>query len=324
MRKIKIIGVGGAGNNVIDRIIESNGTTNVEFVAVSSCETRLKNSKATNKVSISHGPYMGLGQTNPERHAKHAKERSEEIAQVLSGADAVIIVAGMGGGDGTGASPVISGIAKEQGILTIGVVSKPFSFEGKRRMENAKEGIENLLGNVDMLLVIPYDKLRDVFAQKLTFANAFDIADGVLHHAITSLCSLLTQDFGIFGGILSDLRNAGYAQMGCGQAAGDGRAEAAARSALANPFWEASIAEAKIVIVNITGSTDMELVEVEAAIDIVKEAVNSDATIYFNSVHDESIDEGVNVTIIAAFTDDMLAVIMEHEAIEGVMFERMP
>jgi len=226
---------------------------------------------------------------------------------VLENADMVFIAAGMGGGTGTGASPIVADIAREAGILTVGVVTKPFSFEGKRRMQQAEEGIKNLLGKVDSLLIIPNDRLKHVTEQKITFANAFAIADDVLRQATLSISELIKNTGFInldFADVTAIMKDAGLAHMGVGHAAGKGKAEDAARAAVSSPLMETSINGAKGVLVNITGSTDIGLEDVEAAASLVQQAAHPDANIIFGATFDETMEDEIRVTVIATRFDE--------------------
>ena len=252
---IKVVGIGGAGNNVVNRMVKS-GTQGVEFVSINTDKPALSISAADQKVQIGEKLTHGQGAgANPDVGKKAAEESRNNIAQILENTDMVFIAAGMGGGTGTGASPVVADIAREQGILTVGVVTKPFSFEGKRRMDQANEGISNLLSKVDALLIIPNDRLKHATDQKLTFANAFEIADDVLLQAVNSISELIKNTGFInldFADVTAIMKDAGYAHMGVGHAAGKGKAEEAARAAVSSPLMETSINGARGVLVNIT------------------------------------------------------------------------
>jgi len=304
---IKVAGVGGAGNNVVNRMV-SAGTQGVEFIAVNTDKPALAISHADIKVQIGEKLTLGQGAgSNPEIGKKAAEESRNNIAKCIEGTDMVFIASGMGGGTGTGASPVVADIAREGGALTVGVVTKPFSFEGKRRMEQAEEGIKNLLGKVDSLLVIPNDRLKNVSEQKLTFANAFEIADGVLHQAVVSISELIKNTGFInldFADVTSIMKDAGYAHMGVGHAAGKGKAEEAARAAVTSPLMETSIDGARGVLINITGSLDMGLEDVETAASLVQEAANPDANIIFGASFDEDMEDEIRVVVIATRFED--------------------
>ena len=304
---IKVVGVGGAGNNVVNRMV-SEGTAGVEFIAVNTDKPALAISKADQKIQIGEKLTHGQGAgSDPEVGKKAAEESRNNIAKALENADMVFIAGGMGGGTGTGASPVVADIARESGILTVGVVTKPFSFEGKRRMQQAESGIQNLLGKVDSLLIIPNDRLKHATDQKLTFANAFQIADDVLLQAVTSISELIKNTGFInldFADVTSIMKDAGYAHMGVGHAAGKGKAEDAARAAVSSPLMETSINGAKGVLVNITGSLDIGLEDIESAASLVQEAAHPDANIIFGATFDENMDDEIRVTVIATRFDD--------------------
>ncbi|MBQ2603343.1 MAG: cell division protein FtsZ [Oscillospiraceae bacterium] len=304
---IKVVGIGGAGNNVVNRMVKT-GTQGVEFVSINTDKPALSISAADQKVQIGEKLTHGQGAgANPDVGKKAAEESRNNIAQILENTDMVFIAAGMGGGTGTGASPVVADIAREQGILTVGVVTKPFSFEGKRRMDQANEGISNLLSKVDALLIIPNDRLKHATDQKLTFANAFEIADDVLLQAVNSISELIKNTGFInldFADVTAIMKDAGYAHMGVGHAAGKGKAEEAARAAVSSPLMETSINGARGVLVNITGSMDIGLDDVEAAASLVQEAAHPDANIIFGATFDETMDDEMRVTVIATRFDE--------------------
>ena len=306
---IKVAGIGGAGNNVVNRMV-SSGTQCVEFIAINTDKPALSVSNADVKIQIGEKLTMGQGAgSNPEIGKKAAEESRNNVAKAIENTDMVFLAGGMGGGTGTGASPVVADIAREAGALTVGVVTKPFSFEGKRRMEQAEEGIRNLLGKVDSLLVIPNDRLKSVSEQKLTFANAFEIADSVLHQAVISISELIKNTGFInldFADVTSIMKDAGYAHMGVGHAAGKGKAEEAARAAVTSPLMETSIDGARGVLVNITGSLDIGLDDVEAAASLVQEAAHPDANIIFGATFDEDMEDEIRVIVIATRFDDLM------------------
>lgn len=305
---IKVAGVGGAGNNVVNRMV-SAGTQGVEFIAINTDKPALSASNANSKVQIGEKLTMGQGAgSSPDIGKKAAEESRNSVAKALEDADMVFIAGGMGGGTGTGASPVVADIAREAQALTVGVVTKPFSFEGRRRMVQADEGIKTLLGKVDSLLVIPNDRLRAVSDQKLTFANAFEIADSVLHQAVVSISELIKKTGFInldFADVTSIMKDAGYAHMGVGHAAGKGKAEEAARAAVTSPLMETSINGARGVLINITGSLDMDLDDVELAATLVAEAAHPDANIIFGASFDENMEDEIRVVVIATRFDEM-------------------
>ncbi|MBR5261800.1 MAG: cell division protein FtsZ [Oscillospiraceae bacterium] len=307
---IKVIGVGGAGNNVVNRMVAS-GSKGVEFIAVNTDKQALAVSNADQKIQIGEKLTHGQGAgSNPDVGKRSAEESRNDIAKCLEDADMVFITAGMGGGTGTGAAPTVADIAKESGILTVGVVTKPFGFEGKRRMDQAKHGIEELLGKVDSLLIIPNDRLKYATDQKVTFANAFEIADDVLRQAVTSISDLIKNTGFInldFADVTAVMRGAGYAHMGVGSAVGKGKAEEAAKAAVASPLMETSINGARGVLINITGSAEMGLEDVEAAASLVQEAAHPDANIIFGATFDDDMEDEIRVTVIATGFEDTIA-----------------
>jgi len=324
---IKVAGIGGAGNNVVNRMV-SAGTQGVEFVAINTDKPALSVSNADNKVQIGEKLTMGQGAgSNPDIGRKAAEESRNTIAKAIENTDMVFIASGMGGGTGTGASPIVADIAREAGALTVAVVTKPFSFEGKRRMEQAEEGIKTLLSKVDSLLVIPNDRLKNVSDQKLTFANAFEIADGVLHQAVVSISELIKNTGFInldFADVTSIMENAGYAHMGVGHAAGKGKAEEAARAAVTSPLMETSIDGARGVLINITGSFDIGLDDVEAAASLVQEAAHPDANIIFGASFDEDMEDEIRVVVIATRFDDRPAVVTPGPARKPETYPEAP
>lgn len=304
---IKVVGVGGAGNNVVNRMVKS-GTKGVEFIAINTDKQALSVSSATQKIQIGEKLTHGQGAgSDPEIGKRSAEESRNNIAKSFEDADMVFITGGMGGGTGTGAAPIVADIARESGILTVGVVTKPFSFEGKRRMDQAKQGINDLLGKVDSLLIIPNDRLKFATDQRVTFANAFEIADDVLHQAVTSISDLIKNTGFInldFADVTTIMKDAGFAHMGVGHAVGKGKAEDAARMAVASPLMETSIDGARGVLINITGSMDMGLEDVEAAANLVQAAAHPEANIIFGATFDDTMDDEIRVTVIATGFDD--------------------
>ena len=303
---LKVVGIGGAGNNVVNRMVKS-GTQGVEFVAINTDKQALSVSNADQKIQIGEKMTHGQGAgSDPEIGKRSAEESRNDIAAALENADMVFITAGMGGGTGTGAAPVVADLAREAGILTVGVVTKPFKFEGKRRMDQANDGIKELLGKVDSLLIIPNDRLKFATDQKITLANAFEIADDVLHQAVTSISDLIKNTGFInldFADVTTIMKNAGYAHMGVGHAAGKGKAEEAARMAVASPLMETSINGARGVLINITGSEDMGLDDIESAASLVQEAAHPEANIIFGASFDPSMEDEIRVTVIATGFD---------------------
>ena len=300
--RIKVIGVGGGGNNVVNRMVRS-GTRGVDFVAVNTDKQALNVSSATYKIQIGEKLTHGQGAgSDPEVGRKSAEESRAQISKALEDTDMVFITAGMGGGTGTGGAPIVAEIAREQGILTVGVVTKPFGFEGRRRMQQAEKGIEELQGKVDSLVIIPNERLKHATDQKITFANAFEIADDVLRQAVQSISDLI-RDTGFinldFADVTAIMKNAGMAHMGVGRAAGKGKAEEAARMAISSPLLETTIHGARGVLINVTGSMDIGLEEVEQAASLVQDAVHPDALTIFGATFDESMDDEIRVTVIA-------------------------
>ena len=299
---LKVIGVGGGGNNVVNRMV-SSGMQGVEFIAVNTDQQVLNVSQATQRLTIGEKLTGGKGAgANPEVGRESAKESREQIAAMLEGTDMVFVTAGMGGGTGTGAAPVVAEIAKERGILTVGVVTKPFAFEGKRRMDQAMKGIEELKEKVDALVIIPNDRLKYATDEKITFANAFAIADDVLRQAVQSISDLIKTTGLInldFADVTAVMKDAGLAHMGVGRAAGKNKAEEATRIAINSPLLETSIEGARGIIVNITGPVDMDLDEVEAAANMVKDVAADDALFMMGAAFDETLEDEIRVTVIA-------------------------
>lgn len=299
---IKVVGVGGGGNNVVNRMVKT-GTKGVDFIAVNTDKQALAVSSATYKIQIGEKLTNGQGAgSDPEVGRKSAEENRTQISKALEDADMVFITAGMGGGTGTGAAPVVAEIAREQGVLTVGVVTKPFGFEGQKRMRAAEAGIEQLRGKVDSLVIIPNERLKYATDQKITFRNAFEIADDVLRQAVQSISDLI-RDTGFinldFADVTAVMKDAGLAHMGVGRAAGKGKAEEAARMAISSPLLETSINGAKGVLINVTGSMDIGLEEVEQAATLVQQAVHPDALTIFGATFDEELDDEIRVTVIA-------------------------
>ena len=299
---IKVIGVGGAGNNAINRMIDA-GIRNVEFIAVNTDRQALNLSKAGSKIQIGEKLTRGLGAgANPDIGAQAAEESRAEIAEVLKGADMVFVTAGMGGGTGTGAAPIVAATAKELGILTIGVVTKPFTFEGKKRLAQAERGITSLKGKVDTLVVIPNDKLLQVIDRKTSIVEAFRMADDVLRQGVQGISDLISVPGLInldFADVKTIMLNQGMAHMGIGQASGENRAEDAAKQAIQSPMLETSIEGARGVIINITGGADLGLHEANTAAELVQRSADPEANIIFGTVTDESMGDEIKITVIA-------------------------
>ena len=314
--KIKVIGVGGGGNNVVNRMVRS-GARGVDFVAVNTDKQALNVSSATYKIQIGEKLTHGQGAgADPEVGRKAAEESRAQIAKALEDTDMVFIAAGMGGGTGTGGAPIVAEIAREAGILTVGVVTKPFKFEGMRRMKAADAGIEELRSKVDSLVIIPNERLKFATDQKITFSNAFEIADDVLRQAVQSISDLI-RDTGFinldFADVTAIMKNAGLAHMGVGRAAGKNKAEEAARMAISSPLLETSIEGAHGVLINVTGSMDIGLDEVEQAASLVQDAVHPDALTIFGATFDETMDDEIRVTVIATGFDTVPNVIPRQE-----------
>lgn len=305
---IKVIGVGGAGNNAVNRMVQ-HGLQGVEFIAVNTDRQALYMSQATQRVQIGEKLTKGLGAgANPEVGQQAAEESRDEIANVIKDSDMVFITAGMGGGTGTGAAPVVAQIAREMGILTVGVVTRPFAFEGKKRLEQALGGIDELNKNVDSLVIIPNERLKYVSEQKITFKNAFEIADGVLRQAVANISELITVPGFInldFADVTSVMKDAGYAHIGTGRAAGKDKAAEAARMAISSPLLETSIDMAHGVIVSVIGSDDIGLDEVETAATMVQQAAHPDAHIIFGAFIDDTMDDEIRVVVIATGFDNI-------------------
>lgn len=300
--QIKVIGVGGGGNNAVDRMIEK-GLDGVEFITVNTDHQALARSGAPSKIQIGEKITRGLGAgANPEIGTKSAEESRDEILEAIKGADMLFITAGMGGGTGTGAAPVIAGIAKEQGVLTVGVVTKPFSFEGRKRMINAENGIAELKQNVDTLVVIPNDKILQVIDKKTTMVDAFTKADDVLQQGVQGITDLIANP-GIINLDFADVRtimnNKGVAHMGIGRATGENRAEEAVKYAISSPLLDTSIDGARCVLVNMCGGESLGLMEANVGMGLIREAVDPDAEIIFGTSINENLGEEIIITVIA-------------------------
>ena len=304
---IKVIGVGGGGNNVVNRMVHT-GTKGVDFIAVNTDKQALTMSAATYKIQIGEKLTQGQGAgSDPEVGRKSAEESRTQIAKALEGANMVFITAGMGGGTGTGAAPIVADIAKEQDILTVGVVTKPFRFEGSRRMKQAEGGIAELRNKVDSLVIIPNERLKLASDTKITMQNTFEIADDVLQQAVQSISDLIKNTGFInldFADVSAVMKDAGRAHMGVGRAAGKDKAEAAAKMAISSPLLETSINGARGVLINVTGSMDIGLEEVETAANLVQEAAHPDANIIFGAAFDDSLEDELRVTVIATGFDE--------------------
>ncbi|MBE6767792.1 MAG: cell division protein FtsZ [Ruminococcaceae bacterium] len=300
--QIKVVGVGGGGGNAVDRMVRS-GVAGVEFVAVNTDRQALNRSQATMKIQIGEKLTHGWGAgANPEKGQRAAEESHDEIMNALKGTDMVFITAGMGGGTGTGAAPVVAEIARDMGILTVGIVTKPFLFEGRKRMEQAEAGIANLREHVDSLIVIPNERLKQVSDVRITLANAFDMADDVLRQGVQSISQLIKTNAMVnldFADVTAIMKDAGYAHMGIGHAEGKEKAENAAKEAIASPLLETSIDGAHGVIINITASVDIDMEDVDVASSMISRAVHPDATIIWGVALDEKLSDEMFITVIA-------------------------
>ena len=307
---IKVIGVGGGGGNAVNRMVES-GLSGVEFVAMNTDQQALAKNHAATKVQLGSKLTKGRGAgADPEIGQRAAEESKDEIANALKGSQMVFITAGMGGGTGTGAAPVVAEVAHDLGILTVGIVTKPFSFEGKRKMGLAEQGIANLLMHVDSLIVIPNERLKMISQEKITLMNAFQAADNVLRQGVESISALINVPAFInldFADVRSIMKDAGYAHMGVGSAKGAGKAENAAKAAISSPLLETSIAGAHGVIINITSSPDIGLEDVETAAGLITQSAHPDANIIWGTAFDENLSDEMRVTVVATGFDNKSA-----------------
>jgi len=300
---IKVVGVGGGGGNAVNRMIRS-GVESVEYIAVNTDAQALIKSKAPTKIQIGTKTTMGRGAgADAEKGQRSAEESRDEIANALKGAQMVFITAGMGGGTGTGASPVIAEVAKEMGILTVAIVTKPFGFEGTYKMEQAEMGITALMQHVDSLVVVPNDRLKLVTDQKITLLNAFDMADDILRQGIQSVSDLIKLPDALinldFADVCAVMKDAGLAHMGVGKAKGENKAVEAAQAAIASPLLETSINGARGVILNFAASPDIALDDVETAANMIREAAHPSANIIWGYTVDENMEDEMSVTVIA-------------------------
>ena len=300
--KIKVVGVGGGGGNAVNRMIKA-GLTGVDFWAMNTDAQVLEMSSADNKIRLGNKLTAGLGAGgDPSVGEKAAEETREDIVKALDGADMVFVTSGMGGGTGTGAAPVVAKIAKELGALTIGVVTKPFSFEGKRRLNQALQGLEKLKETVDALIVIPNDKLLEVVERRTTMKEAFQVVDEVLLRGVQGISDIITVPGLInvdFADVKAVMQSSGSALMGIGRGSGEGRAMEAAKLAINSPLLETSINGASGIILNVTGGSDMTLHEVTEAAQVIHDAVLDDAIVTFGSVIDDRIQGEIQITVIA-------------------------
>jgi len=308
--KIKVVGIGGAGNNAINSMIKQ-GVKNVEFVAINTDLKAINQSKAQTKIQIGKNLTRGLGSgADPQIGKMSAEETKEEITDALTGADIVFITAGMGGGTGTGAAPVVAEISKDLGILTIAVVSKPFSFEGRRRMQQAELGIEELKANVDSIIITSNDKLLDNIDKNNQILDAFKISDDVLRLGVQSIADLVTNvglinlDFADIKAIMTD---SGVAHLGVSRASGENKAEEAAKKAISSPLLETSIKGAGGVLVNVVGGKDLGILEINNAVEMIHHEVDEDAQIIFGAVIDENLKDEIIITVIATKFNNSLS-----------------
>ncbi|MNM74929.1 MULTISPECIES: cell division protein FtsZ [Clostridium] len=318
---IKVVGCGGGGSNAVNRMIVE-GLRNVEFIAINTDKQALMLSHANQKIQVGEKLTKGLGAgANPEIGKKAAEESREEIEEAIKGADMVFITAGMGGGTGTGAAPVVAEIAKSLGILTVGVVTKPFPFEGRRRMKHAEMGIENLKEKVDTLVTIPNERLLSMVDKKTTLLESFKFADDVLRQGVQGISDLITIP-GLVNLDFADVRavmlDKGLAHMGVGTGTGDNRAQDAAKQAISSPLLETSIVGATGVLLNVTGGADLGLLEINEAAEIVQEAADPDANIIFGAVIDETLKDEIRITVIATGFEEEIRRIQKQEVKEEV------
>lgn len=305
--KIRVIGVGGGGSNAINSMIATSSIQGVDFVSINTDAQALLLNKADTKVQIGEGATKGLGSGgDPEIGRLAAEESAEKLKHMLDGSDMVFITAGMGGGTGTGAAPIVAQIAKDLGALTVAVVTKPFTFEGTRRMVAAEEGIENIKDKVDTLIVIPNQRILDVIDRKLSLLEAFKVADSVLTQGVQGISEIITLP-GLINVDFADVRaimsNAGSALMGIGTGIGENRAQAAARGAIASPLLEVSMDGARGVLFNIVGGSDLTMAEVDEAAKIISSTADPDANIIFGATIDESMHDQLRITVVATGFD---------------------
>lgn len=308
LAKIKVIGVGGGGGNAINSMVSTCAINGVDFIAVNTDAQVLLANQASVKIQIGENLTQGLGSGgNPDIGSQAAEESQEKIKEYLMDSDMVFITAGMGGGTGTGAAPVIAEIAKDLGALTVAIVTKPFVFEGARRMVNAEEGIEKLKAKVDTLIVIPNQRLLDVVDRKMTLLEAFRVADSVLTQGVQGISDIITMPGLInvdFADVKAIMKDAGSALMGIGNGVGDSRAQMAARAAISSPLLEVSIDGAKGVLFNITGGPDMTMSEVDEAAKLISEAADADANIIFGAAINDKLVDQMKITVIATGFDE--------------------
>lgn len=320
MATIKVIGIGGAGNNGVNRMVDSN-VKGVEFIAINTDKQALEISKASTKIQIGDKLTRGLGAgANPEIGKCSAEESRAEIAEAIKGADMVFITSGMGGGTGTGAAPIVAEVSKQMGILTVAVVTKPFPFEGKRRMTQADVGINELKDSVDTLITIPNEKLLQVVEKTTSVTDAFRMADDILRQGVQGISDLITVPGLVnldFADVKTIMLDAGIAHMGIGRASGNNRAQEAARQAIHSPLLETSIEGAGGVLINVTGGKDLGLLEINEAAELVQKSVDPEANIIFGAVIDETITDEIIITVIATGFEKPLNSDMKLDNIVG-------
>ncbi|HIT86364.1 MAG TPA: cell division protein FtsZ [Candidatus Coprocola pullicola] len=327
MAQIKVIGVGGGGNNAVDRMIE-DGLDGVEFISVNTDSQQLVDSKSPIKIQIGEKLTKGLGAGgNPDIGERSAEETQEEVAQALKGADMVFITAGMGGGTGTGAAPKIASISKEMGILTVGVVTKPFNFEGKKRMANAERGIMELKKNVDTLVIIPNQRLLSIIDKKTTLTEAFKKVDEVLRQGVQGIADLISKPGVInldFADVRTIMADQGIAHMGIGQASGENKAEVAAKMAIQSPLLETTIEGARSVLINFSGDNNLGLLETEEAAELIRESLDPEAEIIFGTTINEDLSDQVIVTVIATGLEDNEIPVSQQQQVQQPQQQASP
>ena len=327
MAQIKVIGVGGGGNNAVDRMIE-DGLDGVEFISVNTDSQQLVDSKSPIKIQIGEKLTKGLGAGgNPDMGERSAEETQEEVAQALKGADMVFITAGMGGGTGTGAAPKIASISKEMGILTVGVVTKPFNFEGKKRMANAERGIMELKKNVDTLVIIPNQRLLSIIDKKTTLTEAFKKVDEVLRQGVQGIADLISKPGVInldFADVRTIMADQGIAHMGIGQASGENKAEVAAKMAIQSPLLETTIEGARSVLINFSGDNNLGLLETEEAAELIRESLDPEAEIIFGTTINEDLSDQVIVTVIATGLEDNEIPVSQQQQVQQPQQQASP
>ncbi len=313
--KIRVMGVGGGGSNALNSMISQSAIQGVDFITVNTDAQSLLLNQAATKLQIGENLTKGLGSGgNPEVGKQAAEESYEKIKEMVDGTDMLFLTAGMGGGTGTGATPVIAQAAKELGILTVAVVTKPFAFEGTRRMVAAEDGIEELKDKVDTLIVIPNQRILDVVDKKLSLLEAFKVADSVLTQGVQGISEIITQPGLInvdFADVKTIMQNAGSALMGIGTGVGENRAQTAARSAVASPLLEISMEGARGVLFNVTGGPDLTMSEVDEAAKIIASAADPDANIIFGATIDDSMHDQIKITVVATGFDQARQVLRE-------------